>query len=96
MRKGRNGGEKKWGKKRLMIIVATTSLPAVERPNADRWNAALSCQNFLVIPCSAQITDVSALELSLWVCVGISIVLGQDTRDTKKSMKDTNITIELG
>ena len=30
--------------KRLMIIVATTSLPAVNRPNADRWNAACSCQ----------------------------------------------------
>ena len=48
MRKGRDGGngEKKEGKKRgkkrkiLMIIVATTSLPAVDRPNADRWNAA--------------------------------------------------------
>ena len=25
-----------------MKIVATTSLPAVERPNADRWNAARS------------------------------------------------------
>ena len=42
MRKGRDGG-KKMGKtgetnkeKRLMIIVATTSLPAVDRPNADR------------------------------------------------------------
>ena len=34
--------EKKW--KRLMIIVATTSLPAVDRPNADRWNAARSCE----------------------------------------------------
>ena len=36
----------KWGggKKRLMIIVATTSLPAVDRPNANRWNAARSCQ----------------------------------------------------
>ena len=46
MRKGRDGGEKKRGekKKRLMIIVATTSLPAVDRPNADRWNAACSCQ----------------------------------------------------
>ena len=31
--------------KRLMIIVATTSLPAVDRPNADRWNDARSCQN---------------------------------------------------
>ena len=41
MRKGRDGGEKK---KRLMIIVATTSLPAVDRPNADRSNAARSRQ----------------------------------------------------
>ena len=28
----------------LMIIVATTSLPTVDRLNADRWNAARSCQ----------------------------------------------------
>ena len=28
-----------------MKIVATTSLPAVDRPNADRWNAACSRQN---------------------------------------------------
>jgi len=27
-----------------MKIVATTSLPAVDRPNADRWNATRSCQ----------------------------------------------------
>ena len=27
-----------------MEIVATTSLPAVNHPNADRWNAARSCQ----------------------------------------------------
>ena len=27
-----------------MKIVATTSLPAVDRPNADRWNAAGSRQ----------------------------------------------------
>ena len=48
MRKGRDGGKKKkkTGKKRKrrMKIVATTSLPAVDRPNADRWNAARSCQ----------------------------------------------------
>ena len=44
MRKGRNG-EKRVGKKKIrMKIVATTSLPAVDRPNADRWNAARSCQ----------------------------------------------------
>ena len=57
MRKGRDGGkrEKKAGRKknggkkkkekRRMKIVATTSLPAVDRPNADRWHAARSCQN---------------------------------------------------
>ena len=56
MRKGRDRGEKngkktgeekKTGKKREKIrmkIVATTSLPAVDRPNADRWNAARSRQ----------------------------------------------------
>ena len=40
---GKNGGEKK---KRLMEIVTTTSLPAVDHPNADRWNAARSCQKY--------------------------------------------------
>ena len=53
MRKGRDG-EKKNGKekkrKRRMRIVATTSLPAVDRPNADHWNAARSCQNDLALP----------------------------------------------
>ena len=37
----KNGGEKK---KRQMKIVATTSLPAVDRSNADHWNAARSRQ----------------------------------------------------
>ena len=32
------------GKKRPMKIVATTSLPAVDDPNAEHWNAAGSCQ----------------------------------------------------
>ena len=48
MRKGRDGekwgGKKREKKKRLMEIVATTSLPAVDRPNAARWNAAASRQ----------------------------------------------------
>ena len=34
-----------------MEIVATTSLPAVDRPNADRWNAARSCQYLTLGPC---------------------------------------------
>ena len=46
----KKNGEKKRGKnrkkkRRRMKIVTTTSLPAVDRPNADRWNAACSCQN---------------------------------------------------
>jgi len=55
MRKGPDGGKrenkkqknKKTGgkkRKRQMKIVATTSLPAVDRPNADHWNAARSRQ----------------------------------------------------
>jgi len=52
MRKGRDGEKKtngKNGKKRKkrkiwMKIVATTSLPAVDRPNADHWNTARSRQ----------------------------------------------------
>ena len=28
----------------LMKIMANTPLPAVDRPNADRWNAARTCQ----------------------------------------------------
>ena len=45
-----NVGKKK-KKKRLMKTVATTSLPAVERLNADRWNAARSCQKFDIKLC---------------------------------------------
>ena len=48
MRKVDNGKkekkEKKKKKKRMTFLVATTSLPAVERPNADRWNVPRSCQ----------------------------------------------------
>ena len=28
----------------MTFLVATTSLPAVYRPNDDRWNVARSCQ----------------------------------------------------
>jgi len=35
-----------------MIIVATTSFPAVDRPNAERWNVARSCQkNIIYLSC---------------------------------------------
>ena len=43
MRKGGDGEKTGGKKKRLMKIVATTSLPAVDRPNNDHWNAARSC-----------------------------------------------------
>jgi len=39
MRKGHNGeetGQKRGKKKRMIKIVATTSLPAVDRPNAKQ------------------------------------------------------------
>ena len=46
MRKGRDG-EKKTENKTMMKKVATTSLPAVDSPNADRWNTARSCPFYL-------------------------------------------------
>ena len=49
MRKVDNGEKRKEKKreekKRMSFLVATTSLPAVDRPKADRWNAARSRQN---------------------------------------------------
>ena len=53
-------GKKK--KKRLMKIVATRSLPAVDRPNADRWNAARSRQLYVVLglECSASMLALLA------------------------------------
>ena len=59
MRKVDNGEKrkekKKRKKKRMSFLVATTSLPAVDRPNADRpnadcWNAARSRQLGLMGP----------------------------------------------
>ena len=44
MRKVDDGEKKTEKKKRLMKIMATTSLPTVNRPNADLWNATGPCQ----------------------------------------------------
>ena len=47
MRKGRDGEKKRGrgaGRKKITKIEANTSLPAVDCPNADRWNAARLCQ----------------------------------------------------
>ena len=35
--------------KRMSFLVATTSLPAVDLPNADRWKNACTCQNLEVL-----------------------------------------------
>ena len=40
-----------------MKIVATLSLPAVDRPNADRWNAARSRQNDIRNSCHKEEED---------------------------------------
>ena len=48
MRKVDDGKKKeKKEKENKRFLVATMSLPAVDRPNADRWNAARSCQLYL-------------------------------------------------
>ena len=49
MRKVDDGEKRKKKKKekkkeRMPFLVATMSLPALYRPNNDRWNAARSCQ----------------------------------------------------
>ena len=72
MRKGRNGEKKKRGgkkgkkKKRRMKIVATTSLPAVDCPNADRWNAARSRQYVGVISVLRTRFTWDLSQISVW------------------------------
>ena len=41
-----------------MKIVTTTSLPAVDRPNADRWNAARSRQYLCAFNQSSYISPI--------------------------------------
>ena len=50
-----------------MKIVATTSLPAVDRPNADRWNAARSRQYVHVTYPRAQSTYSNIEKLCPWL-----------------------------
>ena len=50
MRKGSNGGGGDGEKmKRMMKIVATTSLPAVDHPNANHWNTEHSCHKEMLV-----------------------------------------------
>ena len=46
-----------------MKIVATTSLPAVDRLNADRWNAARSRQNVFFQDTSVQFISLDTLSI---------------------------------
>ena len=57
-----------------MKTVATMSLPAVNRPNADRWNAARSCQYFENTYKSVDITFVLD---TLWRIVNPNFVMMQ-------------------
>ena len=51
-----------------MEIVATTSLPAVDRPNTDRWNAARSCQVSIIQSQGCSILcDAFRLWWGLWI-----------------------------
>ena len=46
MRKVDDGEKRKEKKKkRILFLVAITSLPAVDRPNDDHWNTVRLCQN---------------------------------------------------
>ena len=81
MRKGRDGGngkKKEKKRKRRMKIVATTSLPAVDRPNADHWNAARSRQltiRGLFGPISSQASGF-IVEVGVLIVVGVEVEVG--------------------
>ena len=65
--------EKKKEKKSMSFLVATTSLPAVDGPNADRWNAACSRQKFqrcFKFCCQAQPSSIQ-LKLSLGLILAL-------------------------
>ena len=65
----KKGGKKGEKKKRRMKIVATTSLPAVDCPNADRWNAARSRQYVGVISVLRMRFTWDLSQISVW-CFG--------------------------
>ena len=52
-----------------MIIVATTSLPAVDCPSANHWNAARSCQFLgdILVTFFRYLGDILAIFCNIWV-----------------------------
>ena len=64
-----------------MIIVATTSLPAVDRPNADRCNAARSCQ-LKYLKSSIKVFKIHPTFQGGWVANSASIWIEIDLRLT--------------
>ena len=50
-----------------MIIVASTSLPAVDRSNADPWNGARSCQKLQLKVASGKLVATLLLTHTLMV-----------------------------
>ena len=68
-----------------MKILATTSLPAVDRPNADRWNAAHSRQKvgtshpriiFRETSAPKLHNDILLFLLGLWAGALLGLVVG--------------------
>ena len=83
-----------------MKIVATTSLPAVDRPNADRWNAARSCQNCPVlrqnIKISGSYNQIFDTSVSIEVVQTLSMIDRFCDENSKLlSQKEANSTEQL-
>ena len=64
-----------------MKIVATASLPAVDRPNADRWNAARSRQNFRF---SLNMNGKNSLDLEVKLRLDFDLVVDTVRKKTIK------------
>ena len=65
-----------------MRMVATTSLPAVDGPNADHWNAACSCQNESSVDFPGSVLFCLNFQQSL----SLSMVRGQSNIGFKRSI----------
>ena len=93
MRKGRDGEkrEKRGKKKKIrMKIVATTSLPAVDPPNADRWNAPRSRQNYSIPKNHSQTIGIGVAGLLIVLVdnhAKHSVELGQCSANTRSDFQ---------
>ena len=74
--------------KRRMKIVATTSLPAVDRPNADRWNAARSRQFCTDCALNTCVCSLVKLELKIEALKLNEEVLRNEKKKRKRDAED--------